>query len=274
MAISPTDANDVFIREVDDAVREDQIKSFWDRYGKALLGLIAVGVVGYGGYLYYNHSKAQDTGVTSENFYRALDAAQAGNIAQSDKELAAVAKEGDPAYQAAAIMVQASNAMQQNDVPKAAGLYAQVAADTKTPQMYRDLALVRQMTLLFDKEKPETIVARINPIATPDHPFYASAAELVALANMKMGKEAEAAKIFGQIAATESVPDDLKTRAQQMASMLGSGSTKATGEAAPAPKAGESKAPAAQTPATKMPENKTPENKTPENKTTVAGEAK
>lgn len=221
MAISPTDANDVFIREVDDAVRDDQIKTFWDSYGKALLGLIAAGLVGYGGYLYYSHSQAQDAGVTSENFYRALDAGQAGNVAQSEKELIAVAKEGDLAYRAAALMTQAGNAMQQNNNAKAAELYGQVATDTNIPQVYRDVALVRQMTLQFDTEKPETIIARIAPVAKPDSPLYGSAAELLALANMKAGKEAEAAKIFGQIAASKDVPDGLKTRAQQMAGMLG-----------------------------------------------------
>lgn len=244
MAISPTDANDVFIREVDDAVREDQIKGFWDRYGKAVLGLIVVGLIGYGGYLYFNHSKGESAGVTSEALYRALDAGQKGNIAESEKELIALAKDGDPAYRAAALMTQAGNAMQKEDVAKAAQLYGQVATDTDIPQSYRDVALVRQMTLMFDKEKPEAIVARISPIANPDHALYGSAAELMALANMKMGKEAEAAKIFGQIAANDSVPDGLKTRAQQMASMLGSAAPAAADKAEPAakaPEAGEKK---------------------------------
>lgn len=221
MAISPTDSSDVFIREVDDALREDQLKSFWDRYGKLLLGVITAGLIGYGGYLYYNHSKAQDAGVTSETYYRGMDAADANNFAAADKEFAAVVKEGDPAYRSAGLMAQASTAMQQNNVAKAAEIYGQVATDTKVLQVYRDVALVRQMTLLFDKEKPETIIARVSPIAKPDNAMYGSAAELIALANMKLGKDAEAAKIYGEIAANESVPDGLKTRAQQMAGMLG-----------------------------------------------------
>ena len=49
MAISPTNANDVFVREVDDAVRDDYIRNFWSRFGKAVLGLIVVGLIGYGG---------------------------------------------------------------------------------------------------------------------------------------------------------------------------------------------------------------------------------
>lgn len=250
MAISPTDANDVFIREVDDSVRDDQIKGFWDRYGKAVLGLVAAGLVGYAGYLYYNHSQAQDAGVTSETFYSALDAGQSGNLAKSDKELATIVKDGDPAYRAAALMTQAGNAMQKNDNVKAAEIYGQVATDTKLPQVYRDIALVRQLTLQFDTEKPETIIARVSPIATKDSPLYGSAAELLALANMKAGKEAEAAKIFGQIAATESVPDGLKTRAQQMAGMLGGSAAPAAAAKAPADKAaGDTAAAATKTPA-------------------------
>lgn len=247
MALSPTDSNDVFVREVDDAVREDQLKTFWDRYGKLLLAALVIGLIGYGGYLYYSHSKVQDAGVTSETYYRALEAGNAGNAAVADKELAAMVKDGDPAYQSAALMTQAGLAMQKNDIAKAAEYYGQVATNEQAPQTFRDVALIRQMSLLLDKEKPETIIARVSPIAKPDHPMYGSASELIALAYLKQGKEADAAKIYKQIAATESVPDGLKTRSQQMAGMLAGGAAPA--EAAPAapkaetnsPKGGETK---------------------------------
>ena len=56
---------DSFLREVDEAVRHDQYKKLWDRYGVVALGaaaLIVVGVAGYKGWSYWQEKRAQDAG--------------------------------------------------------------------------------------------------------------------------------------------------------------------------------------------------------------------
>ena len=221
MAITPTNANDTFVREVDDAVREDQIIGFWTQYGKLVLGLIGGGLLAYAGYLFYNHSKAQSAGVTAESYVKALNESEGGNMAASDKVLATVKTEGDGAYQAAALMTEANNALRNKDDKKAITLLGQLATDAKAPQIYRDLALVRQVTMQFDTIKPEEVIARLKPLAVESNAVFPSAAELVALAYMNQGKDADAGALFGKIAAFADTPEGLKARAQQMAGMLG-----------------------------------------------------
>ena len=56
---------DTFLREVDEAVRHDQYKQLWDRYGVYALGvavLVVVGVAGYKGWNYWQEKRAQDAG--------------------------------------------------------------------------------------------------------------------------------------------------------------------------------------------------------------------
>lgn len=221
MAITPTNTNDAFVREVDDAVREDQILGFWTRYGKLVLGLIGGGLLAYGGYLFYHHNKAQNAGTTAESFVQALNESEAGNSAAATKALATVKAEGDGAYQAAALMTEANNAIRNKDDKKAIALLGQLATDTKAPQIYRDLALLRSTTMQLDTIKPEEVIARVKPLAVESNALFPSAAELVALAYMNQGKDADAGALFGKIAAFEGTPAELKARAQQMAGMLG-----------------------------------------------------
>lgn len=220
MAVSPTDANKVFVREVDDAVRDDQLRSFWDKYGKLLLVAILVGLIGYGGYLFYNHNKAQKAGAMSEIFVQALDETKAGNAAAA-KTLASVKADGDDAYRAAAMLSEANLAAQKDGNKKASTLLGQLVADAKAPQVYRDLALIRQTTVDFDALKPEDVIARMKPLAVESNAFFPSAAELTALAYMKQGKDAQAGPLYGKIASHEATPEAMKSRAQQMAGMLG-----------------------------------------------------
>ena len=220
MALTPTNANDVFVREVDDAVREDQIRNFWSRFGKTVLGLIVVGLIGYGGYLFYNHSQSQDAGETAELYVKALGEAKIGNP-EAAKTLALVKADGDDAYRAVALLTEADIAARKNDDKQAIALFGQVAADSKAPQPYRDVALLKQTVMQFDSLKPDDVIARLKGLAVETNPMFPSAAELTALALMKQGKDAEAGTLYGKIAGFEGAPEALKSRAQQMAGMLG-----------------------------------------------------
>ena len=61
MALTPSSdqkrvaSEDVLLREVDDAVRQDQYADFGRRYGKPLLAALVLGLAAFGGYLYWDH---------------------------------------------------------------------------------------------------------------------------------------------------------------------------------------------------------------------------
>jgi hypothetical protein len=69
--------------------------------------------------------------------------------------------------------------------------------------------------------KPEQVVDRLRGLATKDNPWFGSAGELVGIAYIRMNKRAEAGKLFGEMAATETVPETIRQRAVQLAGLLG-----------------------------------------------------
>ena len=56
---------DSFLREVDEAVRQDRYHQLWDKYGVYALGLavlVVAGVAGYKGWNYWQEKQAQEAG--------------------------------------------------------------------------------------------------------------------------------------------------------------------------------------------------------------------
>jgi len=137
------------------------------------------------------------------------------------KQLDALTKASQPGYRASALLVQAGTASRKGDTKGAIALYGAMVADTGLDQPYRDVALIRQTALEFDSLKPQQIVDRLKPLAVEGAPWFGSAGELVAIAYMKMGKNDLAGPLFAGIAKDANVPQSIRSRARQMAGLLG-----------------------------------------------------
>lgn len=212
---------DVLLREVDEAVRQDQYADFGKRFGWPIVGAVVLGLAAFGGYLFWEHRQEQAMEQQSEALIGALDQIEAGNLKSGSERLDPVIAEASGGTAAAARMLKAGVAMEQGQMDEAASLFAEVAADGDAPQALRDLATIREVTATYDQMKPADVVARLKPMAVPGHDFFGSAGELVAIAYLEQGKEAEAGTLFAEIAKNDDVPETLRSRARQMAGLLG-----------------------------------------------------
>ena len=70
-----TREDEVLIREIDEAVREDALYEFLRTQGLKVLGVIGLGIAGLGGYLIWDHYAEQNLEAQSETLIAALDAA-------------------------------------------------------------------------------------------------------------------------------------------------------------------------------------------------------
>jgi hypothetical protein len=212
---------DGFLREVDEALREEQFFDTLRRYGRPLGLVIGTGLLALAGYLWWDSSVKATAAEQSERITLALDRLEAGAADAASSDLEGLAKEGNPGSRAAAAMTVAAIAQQQGKSDDAAKRFAAIAADTTMPQPYRDLATIREVSLRFDALKPDEVVARLKPLAVPGKPFFGSAGELVAMAYLAQGKNDLAGALFAQIGNDKTAPDSLRARARQMASGLG-----------------------------------------------------
>ena len=231
LALPPTDTtNEAFLREVDEELRRDQALQIWRRWGWWIVGLVVVGLLIFGGVLLANslgNKSAEKLGVqydgALQNIGRNQDAKAAG-------DLKALTTTGGPGYRAMARFTQAAVLINKNDLKGAAAKYGEIAADSSLPQNFRDLALLRQTSAEYDTLKPDVVVERLKALAVPASSYFGSAGELVATAYVKLGKRDLAAKLYGQIGQTESVPESIRRRAVQMATIYGVKAVDQSGE--------------------------------------------
>lgn len=211
----------MFLREVDDALRQDQVEGFLKTYGKPLLAVIVISLAAFGGWLYWEHRQTKQLEANSEAFTQALDSVQASNIEDAKSKLAPLAANGSDANATSARLLLAAIALEQNRKADALKLYRQIAADEKAPQPMRDLANVREVAADFDTMKPQDIIDRLKPLAAPGNPWFGVAGEMVGMAYLKQGRQDQAGPLFAAIAKDESVNDGLRSRARQLAAVLG-----------------------------------------------------
>lgn len=213
--------DDILMREIDDAVRQDDYARFAKTYGTPILALLIVALLAFGGYLFWQSRQEAAMEASSENLVAALDQYDAGNLDSAAEQAAAVAADADGGTAATALMLQAGIALQNEKPQEAAELFGQVATSEDAPPALRDLALIREVAATYDRREPDEVIAKLKPLAVPGNAYFGSAGELVAMAYLEKGERQQAGTLFGEIAKDEDVPESLRSRARQMAGLLG-----------------------------------------------------
>jgi len=217
----PTDSGESFIREVDENFKRDQARDFAKKNLPWLIAGVVLFLGAVGGFLYWQHRQRMEAAQESEQLteiFRALDTPAANQV---PARLEGLAGESNDVIAATARFARAALALDKSDRPAAIAEYAKIASDTGLPDAYRDLATVRRTAVEFDTLKPEEVIARLQPLAQAENPWFGSAGELTAMALLKQGKKAEAGKMFAAIAADAQVPETIRSRAVQIAGSLG-----------------------------------------------------
>lgn len=214
--------DEVLIREIDEAVREDALLDFMRKHGVKVLGGVIALIAALGGYMVWHHFAEQKLETQSETVIAALDLASKDDYkSASEKVQGLLGNDSSPGARAAARFVQAAAALEAGDKAKASGLYKQIAGDATTPPALKDLARVREVSINYDTMKPADVIAQLGDLAKPGNPWFGSAGELVAMAHLEAGNRAEAGKLFAAMSKQEDLPESLRSRARQMAGLMG-----------------------------------------------------
>ena len=208
------------MREVDDALRQDQVEQFLVRYGKPLLAVVVAALLAFAGYLYWQHRQRAEAEAGSEQLILALDDLDAGNASGAQAKLAPIAA-GSGGTATMAQIAQAGALLEKGKSADAAKLYSKVAEDSAAPKPLRDLATVREIAAAFDTLPPQTVVDRLSSLAQPGNPWFGVAGEMVGVAYLKQGKAKQAGPLFVKIAKDKTQPDALRARVRQLAGQLG-----------------------------------------------------
>jgi len=222
VAVTPK-TDEAFLREVDEELRRDQIVGVWKNYGRVIVGLIVAGLAIFAGVLgwrAWSHGAAEKQAIELQQAY---DSIASGNAQAAKAPIDKLVGDSAPGYRALAKLLQGNDLLAAGKTKEAAAKYGEVAGDTGVGQPIRDLATIRQTQTEFDALAPQVVIDRLKPLGTSDSAWLGSAGEMIAMADLKLNRTAEARAMFKLIAESDKVPDSIRLRAVQATQALDTG---------------------------------------------------
>jgi len=215
-----SDRGDSFLREVDEAVRQERYKKLWDQYGVYALGLAALivaGVAAYKGWAYWQERQAQAAGAKFSEALTMLDGADA---TKAKDVIALLAEEGPPGYRVLARFQLAAAEAEAGDIDKAVADYDALASDSSVDEILRGHATLQAAALRLDKTDYAEMERRLKDLAEGDSAWRFSARELLGLSAYRLNNMREAEKQFGALVGDQGTPPNLRERADMMLALI------------------------------------------------------
>ena len=205
---------DSFIDEVTEEVRRDRLFAAFRKYG--WIGVVIVLAI-VGGAGYNEWSKAQAVARAQAFGDGITDAFDLGEPAERRSALSALAADGGQVAMRQLLL--ASDPTQ--DRPGTLTALDALAADASQPQIYRDLAVLRRVTVAGAEQPIAERRALLEPLTAPGRAFRTLALEQMAYLLIEEAKSAEAIAALTALLQDQEAPEGLRSRAGQMIVALG-----------------------------------------------------
>lgn len=209
-----------FFREVDEAVRHEQYKRLWDKYGIVILVLGAIlvaGVAAYKGWTFWQERQSQEAGA---KFTEAL-ALEAGTDQDKAREaFASLAENGPRGYQVLSRFQLASNEAKAGETDKAVASYDALATDGSVDPILQGLATVQAATLRLDSADYAEMERRLKGLIDATSAWRFSARELLGLSAYRHNDMRVAEEQFSALLSNQATPPNLRERANMMLTLI------------------------------------------------------
>ncbi len=212
--------------EVDDAIRAQQMKALWDKYGQWLIGIV-VGIViaTTVGVIWRNVLDSKLTAQTNELLVILQNEAEKSD---TEKKLASLHEEASFPLKAVVDLYRAQKLEQAKDLKATQDAYKEMMTQRRLPQIVQNLARVHYVRLgIIQNQKPDALLEVINPVADKEAaPFHSSAKEMKGLLLQQQGKHKEANAIFTALSSDSTIPGTMRQRAKALVSYENSANAK------------------------------------------------
>jgi len=202
-------------QEIDDAVRQDDLRAWWKRWGSYVVAAAVVLVVAGAGLVGWRQYDASRRAQASTAYSIALSKIGQDNAA-ARAELDKLAESAPEPYRWLAAL--ASAQLRPTPEEQVAAL---LAVAPQLPAELADLATVIAGFRSVGTPKEGEVAAKLEPLAQPERPFHASALELEALAAARKGDLAVARKKWNDIVKDPAAPQGAQQRAQALLTLYG-----------------------------------------------------
>lgn len=212
--------SDVF-REVDEAVRQDQLKQVWKRYGWLIVTVVLAIILGFGGYHAWNAHKQSARVEASDSYAAALQQARDGKVAEALEGLEALADPASGEVGTLAAFAQARILAGQGQQDAALRIWDALAASDAAGPSFKAAAVMLAVQHQIGQADPAALEARLQPYLAEGQPFRATASELSALLALEQGDTARARELLTGLTTAGDAPSSQRARVAQLLQAIG-----------------------------------------------------
>ncbi len=225
-------SDDSIFREVDEAVRQDKLKSLWDKYGLWVVAgavLIIASVSGYKFWVYWTTEQAKIAGA---RFVGGITHIEDGKTSEALEVFKSLADEGPRGYRILSRFQLAALYAKDGKKDEAIKIYDDLASQSGIGDVQQGFAKIQAATLKLDDASFDDMRKRLDALAVTGNPWRHSARELLGLSAYHTGDISAAERFFSVMLSDQRTPANMRRRAEMMLSLL----VQSGGDAAPAGK--------------------------------------
>jgi hypothetical protein len=223
---------DEFIREVDEAVRQDRWLQLWKQHGAYIVAgalAIVVGTAAGVGWRNYQASQRLDE---ARRYAAAAQLLRQDHAKEAADAFLALARTADGGYGTVARLRAAEAQERAGEAAAATQSLGQLSDDSKASPAYRRLGDLLAAQSNFDHTDPKALIGRLEGLTAADQSWRYSALELEALAQIRAGDVEAARRTLNVLLDDPRTPADLSRRAAELMTALGGSPGEDAGTAA------------------------------------------
>ncbi len=209
------------LREIDEELRQDQLKVIWRKHGTAIVAVVLAIVIAVGGYQGWRYWEAQKRQADATAYAIALDIAAEGDTEGAVNQLTTAAEDASDGYKLLMHFQAAALKAEDGDVEGAIADYEKITATSGIDDVYRDLATLLLVMLRSETGNTDGLLDRIAPLAEDGRPFRYTAREIAASIALTTGNMDEARAYLTRITDDLTAPQSARGRAAEILAAIG-----------------------------------------------------
>ena len=216
-----TGAQEAFIKEVNEDLKNESMKKMWDKYGLYIIILVVAALTAAVSFEAIKAWYTKKLQTWSESYAYALSLQNQGKYDESIDTFDYIAGKDYGIFSDLAKMQKANILLEQKKNDEAFKLMNEIIEDKSFNPQLRDTTILKLASYKLDNAPAEEIEELIGGIAADGgNSWQPTANEMLALAYLRDGKTAEAKEIYNRLLADGKTPEVMKARIKDIISVL------------------------------------------------------
>ncbi len=216
-----TGAQEAFIKEVNEDLKNESMKKLWDKYGLYIIILVAAALTAAVSFETMKAWHTKKIQKWSDSYAYALSLQNQGKYDDSIQTFDYIAGQDYGIFSDLAQMQKANILLEQNKTDEALKLMAEIAADKSFNSQLRDTVALKLASYKLENAPIDEIRQLIGGIAQDaENSWQPSANEMLALAYLRDGEIAQAREIYDQLLQSDKTSEVMKVRIKDILSAL------------------------------------------------------